>query len=237
MSKLALISDVHGNLPALEAVLTELDKHSPEHWLCLGDVVGYGPFPSECIDLIRERNIPTVMGNHDAGVAGKLTIRHFKDPNKKLIVLTQDILSNDQKDWLSNLPYKIAKTNKEQDWLAVHANPQAPKKWGYVDSAIKARKMLGEIEEKLCFVGHTHIPGIVSDQIGVMNFNKENKFLINPGSVGQSRDGDYRASCCIIDLEKYNMEILRISYPIEKVLTGLYKMGFSRAEAHRLLRY
>lgn len=237
MSKLALISDIHGNLPALEAVLAKLDEYSPDHWLCLGDVVGYGPFPSECIDLIRERGIPTVMGNHDAGVADKLTIRHFKDPNKRLIELTQDILNNDQKKWLGNLPYTIVKANKEQNWLAVHANPLAPNKWEYVDSAIKARKMLGEIEQKLCFVGHTHIPGIVSDQIGVMEFNGENKFLINPGSVGQSRDGDFRASCCIIDTVKYNLEILRISYPTEKVLTGLYKLGFSRAEAHRLLRY
>ncbi|CAN0307152.1 unnamed protein product, partial [Chrysoparadoxa australica] len=117
------------------------------------------------------------------------------------------------------------------------ANPKAPEKWEYVDSAIKARTMLGNIDQKLCFVGHTHIPGVVSDQIGVMDFNKEHKYLINPGSVGQSRDGDFRASCCIIDLDKWEIEILRVEYPIEKVLTGLYKLGFSRAEAHRLLRY
>jgi predicted phosphodiesterase len=235
MSKLALISDVHGNLPALEAVLKELDKHSPDHWLCLGDVVGYGPYPSECIDIIRERNIPTVMGNHDAGVAGELSTKHFKDPNRKLITLTQEILNSDQLNWLRNLPYTIM--NSEQDWLAVHANPKAPEKWEYVDSAIKARTMLGNIDQKLCFVGHTHIPGVVSDQIGIMDFNKEHKYLINPGSVGQSRDGDFRASCCIIDLSNWKIEILRVAYPIEKVLTGLYKLGFSRAEAHRLLRY
>ncbi len=235
MSKLALISDVHGNLPALEAVLTKLDEYSPDNFLCLGDTVGYGPFPSKCIDLIRERNIPTVMGNHDAGVVGELTIKHFKDPNKKLITLTQGMLNSDQLNWLKNLPYTIV--NSEQDWLAVHANPKAPEKWEYVDSAIKARTMLGNIDQKLCFVGHTHIPGVVSDQIGVMDFNKEHKYLINPGSVGQSRDGDFRASCCIIDLDKWEIEILRVEYPIEKVLTGLYKLGFSRAEAHRLLRY
>ncbi|HCI72299.1 MAG TPA: metallophosphoesterase, partial [Balneola sp.] len=119
MSKLALISDVHGNLPALEAVLEELDKHVPDHWLCLGDVVGYGPFPSECIDLIRERNIPTVMGNHDAGVAGLLTIRHFKGPNKELISLTNELLNNDQLKWLEKLPYTLV--NDDKSWLAVHA--------------------------------------------------------------------------------------------------------------------
>jgi diadenosine tetraphosphatase ApaH/serine/threonine PP2A family protein phosphatase len=201
----------------------------------LGDVVGYGPYPSECIDIIRERNIPTVMGNHDAGVAGELSTKHFKDPNRKLITLTQEILNSDQLNWLRNLPYTIM--NSEQDWLAVHANPKAPEKWEYVDSAIKARTMLGNIDQKLCFVGHTHIPGVVSDQIGIMDFNKEHKYLINPGSVGQSRDGDFRASCCIIDLSNWKIEILRVAYPIEKVLTGLYKLGFSRAEAHRLLRY
>lgn len=235
MSKLALISDVHGNLPALEAVLSKLDEHSPDHWLCLGDVVGYGPFPSECVDLVRERSIPSVMGNHDAGVAGELSTKHFKDPNRKLITLTQEKLNSDQLNWLKNLPYIIV--NNEQNWLAVHANPKAPEKWEYVDSAIKARNMLSNIEQKLCFVGHTHIPGIVSDQIGVMDFIREHKYLINPGSVGQSRDGDFRASCCVIDFENWEIEILRVEYPIEKVLTGLYKLGFSRAEAHRLLRY
>jgi predicted phosphodiesterase len=235
MSKLALISDVHGNLPALEAVLEELDKHVPDHWLCLGDVVGYGPFPSECIDLIRERNIPTVMGNHDAGVAGLLTIRHFKGPNKELISLTNELLNNDQLKWLEKLPYTLV--NDDKSWLAVHANPLDPSKWEYVDSAIKARKMLGKIDQKLCFVGHTHIPGMVSDQIGVMEFKEGHKYLINPGSVGQSRDGDFRASCCIIDIEKWNVEMIRVTYPMEQVLTGLYKLGFSRAEAHQLLRY
>jgi len=85
MPLVALISDVHGNLPALEAVVKKIDTFKPDQWVCLGDVVGYGPFPSECIDLIRSRNIPTVMGNHDAGVSGNLTIKHFRNPNRKLI--------------------------------------------------------------------------------------------------------------------------------------------------------
>tara|TARA_R110002124_G_scaffold280092_1_gene453184 strand:- start:21941 stop:22645 length:705 start_codon:yes stop_codon:yes gene_type:complete len=234
MPLIALISDVHGNLPALEAVLKKIDSYKPDQWVCLGDVVGYGPFPSECIDLIRDRNIPTVLGNHDAGVSGKLTIKHFRDPNRRLIQKTQELLTEEQLHWLRELPVSL---REEDYWIAVHANPIEPLKWGYVDSAIKARNMLHSIDAQLCFVGHTHIPFLVSDQIGISGFNKQHKYLINPGSVGQPRDEDFRASYCIIDTDKWELKIERVEYNTEKVITGLSKMGFTRGESHRLLRY
>ena len=234
MSKIALISDIHGNLPALEVVLRELDRHNPDTWLCLGDIVGYGPFPAECIEIIRERRIPTIMGNHDAGVSGKLTLKHFRNPNKKLIELTRTLLSTSQLDWLKKLPYKLTDTNT---WVASHASPIDPEKWIYLDSAIKARKVLADIDVPLCFVGHTHIPAVVSSQIGNLAFVKGNKYLVNPGSVGQSRDDDSRASCCLIDTDSWEIKNFRLEYNIEKVLHGLNKLGFDRGEAHRLLRY
>ncbi|MEO9885120.1 MAG: metallophosphoesterase family protein [Balneola sp.] len=233
MSKLALISDVHGNLPALEAVLKRIDQQAPDQWLCLGDLVGYGPFPSECIEIIRERNIPTLLGNHDAGVSGRVSLNHFKNPNRKLIEITQGILNQNQINWLRELPLCI----EEPGWIAAHAEPLQPNKWTYVDSAIKARKILTEIDQQLCFVGHTHLPGIVSGKIGVTDFNREHKYLINPGSVGQSRDDDFRASFCIINFENWTISYERVEYNTEKVITGLNNLGFSRAESHRLLRY
>jgi len=234
MPRIALISDIHGNLPALKAVLEKMDSMDPDFWLCLGDVVGYGPFPSECIDILRERNIRTLLGNHDAGVCGKLSVKHFKNPNRKLIKHTQEIISEEQKKWLFDLPYTISDSDI---WLAAHATPIHPEKWMYLDSAVKARKVLSEIDFKLCFVGHTHVPAVVADQIGIINFNKEYKYLINPGSVGQSRDNDFRASCMLIDTDKWTIDNLRVEYNTEKVLSGLIELGFSRRESHQLLRY
>lgn len=235
MPKIAIISDIHGNLPALKAVLKYLDNESPDLWICLGDLVGYGPFPSECVDIIRDRNIPTVLGNHDAGVAGKLSSRHFRDPNRTLIKKTATLLNKEQLNWLQSLPLTII--NQELDFLAVHAHPFNAEKWEYVDSAIKARGILEKLDQTLCFVGHTHVPALVSDRIGINSYMKGYKYLINPGSVGQSRDEDFRASCCVLDTDSFTMTIKRLEYNAETVLTELTSLGFSRADAHRLLRY
>lgn len=235
MPKIAIISDIHGNVPALNAVLNFLDNEAPDIWICLGDIVGYGPFPSECIDIIRERNIITVMGNHDAGVAGLLTHKHFRDPNRKLIKKTTAALNKDQINWLRELPMTIK--NDELDFFAVHAHPYNAEKWEYIDSAIKAREILSRLEQSLCFVGHTHVPALVSDSIGINSYRKGHKFLINPGSVGQSRDGDFRASCCLLDTDLATCKIKRLEYNTERVLTELTNLGFTRSEAHRLLRY
>ncbi len=232
MAKIALISDIHGNLPALEAVLELLDRYNPDSWICLGDLVGYGPFPSECVNIIKKRGIVTVLGNHDAGVVGKLSVKHFRNPNRRLIELSRELLDEDQIEWLANRPYTLTDGSI---WIASHASPIEPSQWTYVDSAIKARKVLSEIEVPLCFVGHTHIPAVVSNQIGDLAFEKGNSYLINPGSVGQSRDDDFRASCCLLDTEKWEIERFRVEYNTEKVLHGLSRLGFDRSDSHRLL--
>lgn len=233
MALIAVISDVHGNLPALEAVLKKINEYKPDIYLCLGDVVGYGPYPSECVDLIKNRGMSTVLGNHDAGVCGKLSLKHFKSPNRRLIEMTSEILNTKQMQWLRSLPLVL----ENQEWLAVHAEPINPEKWMYVDSAIKARKILAKVEQQLCFVGHTHMPGTVSDKIGITTFNQKYKYLINPGSVGQSRDADFRASYCMVNTDKWSVVFDRVAYDTERVLTKLSKLGFTRSESHRLLRY
>lgn len=232
MPKIALISDIHANYNALEAVVKKLESEKPDHWLCLGDLVGYGPEPKKCLDFVRENNIPTVLGNHDAGVAGLLSVKHFRNPNRRLIEVTKNILNNDEINWLKSLPLVI----ESENWIAAHSSPNEPEKWKYIDSAFTARTILSNIGQDICFIGHTHKPGLVSDKIGVNTFKKGHKFLINPGSVGQSRDEDYRSSCCIVDTDNWIYTNFRVEYDVEPVLTSLTKLGFTRREASILLK-
>jgi putative phosphoesterase len=234
VKKIALISDVHGNFPALKQVVTHLEKEKPDIWLCLGDVVGYGPHPSECIDLIREKEMVCVMGNHDAGVCGKLSLKHFRDPNRKLIEMTQSIISETQMNWLSGLPLTFE--GEQGEWLAAHASPVKPSHWDYLESAFKMRPLLQEISQRVCFVGHTHRPAIVSEEIGIKNFSSDHKFFINPGSVGQPRDGDRRASCAIVDFESHSYKNIRVEFELNKVIMDLEKLGFSRNAAEHMMR-
>ncbi len=138
MPKIALISDVHANVHALKEVIKVLDKENPDYWLCLGDIVGYGPNPSECIRIIREMNMICVLGNHDAGVAGLISLNHFRNPNQKLIQLTKELLSDEELLWLKSLPLTVSRDG----WTAAHASPIEPEKWKYVDSAFTVRSIL-----------------------------------------------------------------------------------------------
>lgn len=235
MNKIALISDIHGNYPALKAVLSRLEEEKPDTWICLGDLVGYGPNPSECISEVQNLNMLCVLGNHDAGLTGKLPLKHFRGPNRKLIELSRELVSDDQKEWLSALPLTLTGGDGITSWMAAHASPQQPSEWEYLESAFKMRPMLQELEQHYCFVGHTHRPALVSESIGSKDFKKGEKYFINPGSVGQSRDGDPRASCGILDLDNFTYKNIRVDYKIAKAVMDLESLGFSRKEAEHLL--
>lgn len=232
MPRIALISDPHANLEALKAVLKVLEPEKPDFWLCMGDLVGYGPYPGECIDLIREREMLCVKGNHDAGVTGELSVKHFRDPNRTLIQKTRNLISEDQMSWLRSLPLIIEQDN----WIAAHASPVDPEQWNYVESAFTARDILNKSKKPLCFIGHTHKPALVSDSFGVNTFRSGYKYLINPGSVGQSRDGDYRASCALIDTDEWIYKNFRVEFDLEPALSGLMKLGFSRRDASYMMK-
>lgn len=234
LSKIALISDVHGNYPALEAVLDRLERENPDQWICLGDIVGYGPNSEECIEEIRKREMICVLGNHDAGITGTLPLKYFRSPNKKLIEIIKSQLPEEQINWLSNLPLTVI--DDDNDWIAVHASPESPSKWEYLESAFKMRPILDKLKQRVCFIGHTHRPALLSDTIGVQDFDENHKYFINPGSVGQPRDSIYKASCAIVDLENYEYKNFRVDFDLDKVLFDLKKLGFSETEAEHLMR-
>ncbi len=229
-----MISDIHANLPALESVLEEIKTYDYDEIICLGDMVGYGPHPKECIELISSTGMKCVKGNHDAGVTGELTEKHFRNPNRKLIQQTKNILSGSEIKWLRDLPVKIEST--DGSWLAVHASPINPLNWNYLESAIQIRNMLNTLSSRFCFVGHTHIPAFVARTFGITSIQNDGNYLINPGSIGQSRDGDYRASYCLLDTDNNTYSFHRVAYNLEKVVNDLEIMGFSRKNAEHLMR-
>lgn len=263
--KIALISDIHGNLPAFRAVLERIDAEGVDAILCLGDIVGYGPMPSECVDLMMERNIPSVMGNHDACVVGRLEYSFFREPNRSLLRWTADKLRHDQREWLSKLPMTLDTpaasgggqgvehaSNQGVEHasnqgvvqpsnqgvvraIAAHATPINPEKWQWLDSAITCREVLARVDYDFVFVGHTHVPALIASELGVFGLERGYKFLINPGSVGQGRDHDRRASFGIIDFEAFTYQNIRIHYDNTMLLAAFEGLGYSSVDIRTLM--
>jgi diadenosine tetraphosphatase ApaH/serine/threonine PP2A family protein phosphatase len=228
-------------LPAFRAVLERIDQEGVDAILCLGDTVGYGPQPSECIDLMMERNIPSVMGNHDACVVGKLTENFFSEPNRSLLRWTRDTLRPDQIAWLEGLPMTMDNgqwtldIELDESFIAAHASPIHPERWRWLDSAITCREVLAEVYYKFVFVGHTHVPALVPSELGVFGLEQGYKFLINPGSIGQGRDHDRRASFGILDFEAFTYQNIRLHYDVSPLKASFDKLGYSNTQVKRLM--
>ncbi len=231
--RIAVLSDIHANLPAFQACLKKLDTLHYDRIISLGDHVGYGPFPNEVIDLLREREIPTVLGNHDAGAVERVSLRMFREPNHSLLTWTRDHLSPENRKYLHDAPLTLEDDDKQ--WIAAHATPVEPESWAYLNSAPLCREVLTHIEHTFCLIGHTHIPGIVADQIGVFRVKSGHRFVINPGSIGQPRDISGKGSFGILDTHAPSWEPHQVSWPIYDTLEGFYKTGISLKDARRML--
>lgn len=233
--KIALISDIHANLAALEAILKHLDAQAPDAVFCLGDLVGYGPQPNEVIDIIRARNIPCVEGNHDAGVTGRMPLDHFREPNRSVIAWTRANITPENLAFLRSQELTKSVDLSDLRILLVHSSPVEPHKWHYLNSAVKCRAVLEQVPQDLVCVGHTHIPGLVADELGVIGMERGYRYVVNPGAVGQTRDEDTRAAYAILDLDAFTCTFHRVSYLIEETLDAYRVMGVDRATAKRLL--
>lgn len=239
--RLALISDVHGNAPALEAVLQKIDALGVDRILCMGDLVGYGPEPDICVDMIRERGIPCVLGNHDAAVCGRLEASFFLEPNRSLLQWTAEHLSDENRAWLDDLKLTLTQADipgmdeGRGPWVMCHASPVQPDKWEWLDSAITCREVLEKTDYQFIFAGHTHVPALVANEMGVFGLEPGFRYLINPGAVGQSRDRDTRASFGILDTDEFSYTPYRVDYPLNRTLGAYHQIGIDHAVARRLL--
>jgi predicted phosphodiesterase len=218
--RIAVLSDVHGNLPALEAVLEALKPYDAV-WQ-LGDIVGYGPQPDEVVAVLAAAKAVGVRGNHDSAAIGQLDTDSFNDDARAAVEWTAERIAPETRRWLAELPVRSI----DQPFTLVHGSPRDPT-WEYVFSAGIARANLAAFETRHCLVGHTHVPIVFRErrsggvETAIAKPSTRMKLdgaraIINPGSVGQPRDGDPRASAMLVDTDKNIVEWRRIEYPIER---------------------
>lgn len=217
----AVLTDVHGNLHALKATLKSIDDAEVDRLICLGDTVGYGAHPAECIELIRERCAVVLAGNHDWGVAGMTSLLWFNADARDAARWTRKQLSQKQLDWLEELPLEV----REGDIHFVHGSPESPEHWLYVRGALDAEHALKLSGARLLFVGHSHMAAIHRFVKGA---------VVIAGSVGQPRDGDPRAGWCLFDDETGELEIVRVKYDVKGAQEAIRSTGLPDWLADRL---
>ena len=237
--RIGILSDVHANLPALDAVLTALGEVDAL-WQ-LGDVVGYGPHPDEVVERLRERGAIGVQGNHDTAALGGGDVEYFNSAARQALEWTRERISSATRAWLAALPER----RTEGEVTLVHGSPREPI-WEYVLTGSVARASFAAFESSWCLHGHTHIPAawildrgrisLLEPEPGETLRLEQGRFLVNPGGVGQPRDGDPRASALVHDTEAGTLTWLRIPYPIAEVQAAMRAARLPAALVARLDR-
>lgn len=234
-----IFSDIHANLPALEAVLESMKANGVERRVCLGDIVGYGASPNECVELTRESADVCILGNHDSVAIRWDSDVGFNPYAKKAIEWTQENLNESSKQYLRSLPYMY----EENDVCFVHASPMSPADWIYITDLEDALDAFDHFGERHCFVGHTHSPVIVAMrdgeipkviETGFYRLEDGERLLMNVGSVGQPRDRDSRASYCLYDTEAQTVKLVRLEYDIARTQKAMRDAGLPDFLVERL---
>ena len=215
---IGLISDVHGNMPALEAVLDDMPE--VDAYVNAGDVVGYNPYPSECVEAVRDRGIATVQGNHDRAVAGDTSFGFHSDAGRA-VEWTQENVDDETLDWLGELPAERETVVSGVRVKIVHGAPGDPDRYTFPRDFSES---LLEGEDVLV-LGHTHVQAKREYDEGV---------VVNPGSVGQPRDNDPRAAYALLDTETHEVELRRVEYPVSQVQDEIRRVGLPESLAERL---
>jgi predicted phosphodiesterase len=236
----AIIADIHSNLTAFNAVLDDMEQRggAAEIW-CLGDIVGYGPDPHECIERLQRYNHVCVAGNHDWAAIGKISTADFNPDAALACQWTARQLSHDDVKYLEDLPLSIDKGK----FTLVHGSPREPI-WEYVISTSIARENFNFFQSPYCLVGHSHVPLTFKEEDGSCTFSRlvanigfalgKSRLIINPGGVGQPRDGDPRASYAIYDSDTRIVKLYRILYDVAATQDKMMAKGLPVRLAVRL---
>lgn len=235
--RFAILSDLHANLEATEAVLADARERDCTHFICLGDVVGYNANPHECVKLVQKMECPVVKGNHDEQATLAESSRGFNPMAEAAINWTREHLTKADKEWLRALPL----TQQVRDFTIVHATLDTPEQWGYVFNSLDAIASFTYQQTTVCFFGHTHVAGaFVRDEhvnkvkVDELAIEETKKYFINVGSVGQPRDGDWRAAYCIYHIEKNVVEQRRVKYDLATAQKKIIQAGLPQPLAERL---
>lgn len=235
----AILSDIHGNLEALTAVLDTLRGMDIDAYACLGDLVGYGADPNETVSRIRGIGGSSVLGNHDAAVIQPAQRTFFNMQARSAVEWTDRELAQEHRDYLAQLPL----ADRLGSALLVHASPAEPGAWRYITSLMSAALEFSSFDEQLCLVGHSHVPMIVelgrdgprelfADEVTLA---PGARYIINVGSIGQPRDGNPAASFGIVDDEATAVSIVRTEYDVETARRKIIDAGLPRLLGDRLL--
>jgi len=238
--KYAIISDIHSNLEALEAVLADIKDHSVDKIFCLGDIIGYGGSPKECIALVREQCDLIVVGNHDHAVIGMTNYQYFNNNAKQAIEWTKEQLDPEEISFMHSLDFTI----REKNMFLTHSSLYKPYEWSYILREKESFNIFHRMDDAfLCFIGHSHIPLIIEyDYMNIValelgnNFrlNPKNQYIVNAGSVGQPRDQINKAPYLLYDSKKLNIKLIRVEYDIEKAKSKILEAGLPYFLAERL---
>jgi len=236
----ALLGDIHGNTEALGAVLDSIRSNTPDRIICLGDVVGYGAEPVKCLEMIRDLKCDCIAGNHDWAAVGKLSIDCFNAYAKAAALWTREQLSQEQKDWLANLPLTLT----YEHCAVAHGTFHDPDKFNYIQTVFDAQQSfdaLKKLGSKLGFLGHSHVPVGFFDTDPItytldpeMPVDEEVAIIINAGSVGQPRDENNRASYALYDSTTKIVSITRVEYDIDGAAAKIRAAGLPEILAARL---
>jgi predicted phosphodiesterase len=238
--RIGIIADLHANLEATIAVFERLDEIKPDKIICLGDLVGYNANPNEVIDIVRERDIPTIMGNHDAVVCGLEEPWFFNRKAREAALWHSECVRDDNKRWLAAAPEQMSFSGC---CLAVHGSPGARDDYilDWLD-AMRHVELLKETDANFCFFGHSHRASFFGEKgnvndvqtSGVHTLNPQYHYLINGGSVGQPRDHDPRAGFGVFGTDTNSFEFHRVGYDIETAARKVVEAGLPSELARRL---
>jgi diadenosine tetraphosphatase ApaH/serine/threonine PP2A family protein phosphatase len=240
--RLGIFSDVHANYEALSAVLEAYRRERIDVYYCLGDTVGYGGSPNECADLVRTTARRTILGNHDAAVAGRMDYSYYYEAARQALDTHAQLLSRENMEWLRELPYSDRLGDVEVDLC--HGSPVRIEEFEYIFAPEQARELLPMFDElgHLTVIGHSHLckvfaltPNSVEElPVGDFELDKGHKYVVSVGSVGQPRDYDNRASYTVYDSTTKRFEFKRIEYDIETAAEKVMRARLERNFAHRL---
>jgi diadenosine tetraphosphatase ApaH/serine/threonine PP2A family protein phosphatase len=238
--RLGIFSDTHANLEALSAVVKAYEKERIDRYVCLGDTVGYGGSPNECCDIVRGLAAFTILGNHDAAVAGRMDYSYYYDAARQALDLHAEVLSKPNMEWLRSLPY----SRHEEELYFCHGSPVNLEEFEYIFAPEQAALCLPIWDElgEVTFIGHSHLCksfALTRSEVYEVVATKftirpGHRYIVSVGSVGQPRDYDNRASYTIYDTVEKTFEFKRVAYDIEAAANKIYAAELERNFGNRL---